>query len=91
MSSCTFTRVAVAAPVLTLPAFAMHFLEQRPLLKARPWLRVPTVLLLLGVCIQVHEQAAFLYNQQQSHHCGAGLVGRCLCHSPLVCSAKLLA
>jgi tricarboxylate carrier len=60
VASCVAGRVFAAAPILILPPLALQRLEARSvLLQARPWLRAPLLLGLVGAAIQFSVPLTF--------------------------------
>lgn len=69
VSACTTGRVLAACPVLTVPPLVLTFAERRypAFFAARPWVRVPLTLGLLGLMIQVAVPVTFgLFRQSAS-------------------------
>ena len=59
MSACTFSRVVVAVPVLSIPPAIMVGLERTAWLAANPWARMPLLLAAVGTCIMIGVPLVF--------------------------------
>ncbi|KAJ7560127.1 hypothetical protein O6H91_04G115200 [Diphasiastrum complanatum] len=67
VGACILGRVAAAAPVLVVPPLVMHRLEQTQMYMKRPYLKLPTLMAMIGLSIQVFVPLCFgVFRQQAS-------------------------
>ncbi|KAH9548588.1 hypothetical protein CY35_11G095600 [Sphagnum magellanicum] len=67
VSACIAGRIAAAAPILVIPPLVMHRLERAQFYIKRPYLRLPTLIAMLGASIQISVPLCFgIFKQQAS-------------------------